>query len=55
MPALIQEALRASTTLGFQLTRIIAHAGAAVDDRPPFLTVVRDSQGLAGNTRFLRP
>jgi MEDS: MEthanogen/methylotroph, DcmR Sensory domain len=32
MLALIQEALRAGTTLGFSITRIVAHAETAVDD-----------------------
>jgi hypothetical protein len=32
MLALIQEALRAGTSLGFPLTRMIAHAETAVDD-----------------------
>jgi hypothetical protein len=32
MLALIQEALRAGKTLGFPLTRMIAHAETAVDD-----------------------
>jgi hypothetical protein len=32
MLALIQEALKAGTTLGFPLNRMIAHAETAVDD-----------------------
>ena len=34
MLALTQEALRAGTSLGFPLTRLIAHAETAVDDQP---------------------